>query len=145
MAQLVAAAERVIARPPTEVYAALADYAGRRRAIMPPAYHDYVVESGGSGAGTVVRWTLHVGNHRRPYRMQVSEPQPGRLLVERDADSTMTTQWEVHPEGTGSRVRVSSTWLQRAKGFPAFFERTFAPRSLSRLHGETLRRLAEGG
>lgn len=145
MAQLEARAERVIARPPADVYAALADYEGRHRTIMPAAYHDYTVERGGQGDGTVVRWTLYVGNHRRPYRMQVSEPQPGRLLVERDAESTMSTQWDVQPEGAASRVRVTSSWLQRAKGFPAFFERTFAPRSLSRLHAEMLRRLAEAG
>lgn len=144
MAQLEAVAERVIGRPPADVYAALADYEQRHRALLPPAYHDYAVERGGQGDGTVVRWTLYVGNHRRPYRMQVSEPQPGRLLVERDADSSMTTQWDVQPEGSGSRVRVTSSWLQRATGFPAFFERTFAPRSLSRLHAEMLRRLDEG-
>ena len=143
MGQLQAVAERVISRLPQDVYAAIADYGDRHRRLLPPAYHDYHVEAGGSGAGTVVTWTLHVGNHRRPYRMLVTEPEAGRTIEERDSATSLVTRWQVRAEGSGSRVQLSSTWDQRATGFPALFERLFAPRSLARLHQETLRRLAE--
>lgn len=141
MAQLRAEAGRTIDRAPDELYAIIADYAGRHRRIMPPAYHDYTVVSGGSGDGTVVRWVLHVGNHRRPYAMRVSQATPPLTLTERDSESSFTTQWLLAADGTASHVRLVSTWEQRSHGFPALFERIFAPRSLARLHAETLRRL----
>ena len=142
MARLQAAAEQRVERPSREVYAAIADYGGQHRRALPEAYHDYTVESGGSGAGTVVSWVLHVGTHQRPYRMQVTEPQPGETLREQDGASSFATEWRVEPEGDASRVRLVSTWEQRSRGVPALFERLFAPRSLARLHQETLRRLA---
>ena len=142
MAQLRAEAQRQIVRPVDELYAIITDYAGRRRRIMPPAYHDYVAESAGSGAATVVRWVLHVGRHRRPYEMQVSETPADHRVVERDGNSSFSTEWHVKTVDGMSRVSIASSWQQRSRGFPALFERIFAPRALARLHGETLRRLA---
>jgi hypothetical protein len=142
MAQLRAEAQQTIQRAPDELYAIIADYTGRHRRIMPPAYHDYAVERGGSGEGSVVRWVLHVGNHRRPYEMQVDQAPQTHALTERDRHSSFTTQWLLSAEGTATHVRLVSTWEQRSHGFPALFERIFAPRSLARLHAETLRRLA---
>jgi len=142
VAQLHAEADLWVAAPPRDIYARLADYRQQHSHVLPSAYHEYTVESGGQGAGTIVSWVLHVGNHRRPYRMQVSEPQAGELLVEQDTNSSFRNEWRVLAEGSGTRVRLSTTWEQRSHGFPAIFERLFAPRSLSRLHQETLRRLA---
>lgn len=142
MARLQAAAEQRVERPPADVYAAITDYRGRHPRALPEAYHGYSVAAGGIGAGTVVRWVLYVGSHRRSYHMQVTEPRPGQVVREQDSNSSFVTEWRVEPEGEGSRVRLTSTWEQRSKGFPALFERLFAPRSLARLHQETLRRLA---
>lgn len=142
MTELQANAEQTYPQSPETLYAILADYQGRHQRILPDAYHDYAVEAGGAGVGTVVRWVLHVGNHRRPYAMQVSEPEAGRVLTEQERESSFRTEWRITPEGKGSRVRLRSVWRQRAHGFPAFFERMFAPRSLAKLHAETLRRLA---
>ena len=140
MSQLNARAELEIAQPADDLVAIITDYAGRRRRIMPAAYHDYTVESG--EPATVVRWVLHVGNHRRPYEIQVSWGPGERRVIERDTHSSFTTEWQVTPVGGSSRVTLASAWQQRSHGFPAFFERLFAPRSLARLHAETLRRLA---
>jgi len=142
MAQLHAEAQQHIARPVDELYAIITDYAGRRRQIMPPAFHDYTAEAGGNRAPTVVRWVLHVGRHRRPYEMQVSETPAEYRVVERDRNSSFTTEWHVTNVDDASRVSIASSWQQRSRGFPALFERIFAPRSLARLHAETLRRLA---
>jgi hypothetical protein len=72
--------------------------------------------------------------------MEVSEPTPGQTIVERDLDSSLATTWTVSPEGSGSRVRLETTW-QGAGGIGGFFERTFAPRVLQGLYDEELDRL----
>jgi hypothetical protein len=140
MAQLNAKAVLEIAQPADALFAVITDYAGRRRHIMPTAYHDYAVDSG--EPVTKVRWVLHVGNHRRPYEMHVSRGPSERRVVERDIHSSFTTEWQVTSLGDGSRVTLASAWQQRSHGFSAMFERFFAPRSLARLHAETLQRLA---
>ena len=142
MTKLNARAELEIARPADVLYAIITDYAGRRQRIMPSAYQDYAVDDTTGEPVTVVRWVLHVGNHRRPYEMHVSRRVDERRAVERDMHSSFTTEWQVIPLGNSSRVSLASAWQQRSHGFPAFFERIFAPRSLARLHAETLQRLA---
>ncbi|HEV7213988.1 MAG TPA: hypothetical protein VGP33_02605, partial [Chloroflexota bacterium] len=86
MAQLNAKAVLEIAQPADALFAVITDYAGRRRHIMPTAYHDYAVDSG--EPVTKVRWVLHVGNHRRPYEMHVSRGPSERRVVERDIHSS---------------------------------------------------------
>lgn len=132
-------AEGSVAAPATDVLAFLADYR-RRPEILPANYQDYRVDEGGTGAGTVVRYRFKAGPRERDYRMRAETPDPA-TLVERDLGSTLVTTWRVSPEGEGSRVRVDTEW-QGASGVGGFFERTFAPKALSRVHADTLTRLA---
>jgi hypothetical protein len=108
--------------------------------VLPPAFSDFEVESGGVGAGTVTRFTLNTGGRSRSYRMQVAEPEPGRVLTESDTESTLVTTFTVEPAENGSRVQISTTW-EGAGGIGGFFERTFAPRVLRRLYADELERL----
>ncbi|AHI01823.1 SRPBCC family protein [Kutzneria albida] len=142
MAEVKATAERVIDKPSERVYAALADYTGTRGRILPENYSEYEVREGGTGAGTKVHWKLQATKKRvRDCLLEVSEPAPG-TLVESDANSTLVTKWTVHPQGEGaSRVVVETTW-QGASGIGGFFEGTFAPLGLRRIHSATLDRLA---
>jgi hypothetical protein len=73
----------------------------------------------------------------RDYRMRVTEPSPGSVLVESDLDSSLVTTFTVTPQGSGSRVRIETKW-QGAGGIGGFFERTFAPGVLRKLYGEEL-------
>jgi carbon monoxide dehydrogenase subunit G len=132
-------AEGTVAAPPAEVYAFLTDYR-RRPEILPANYQDYRVEEGGAGAGTVVRYRFKAGPRERDYRVRAETPDAS-TLVERDLGSTLVTTWRVTPAGEGSRVRVETEW-QGASGVGGFFERTFAPKALSRVHTDTLSRLA---
>jgi hypothetical protein len=53
----------------------------------------------------------------------------------------MVTTWSVHPADQGaSTVRVRSVWTG-AGGIGGFFERTFAPKGLARIHDALLERL----
>ena len=141
MSQVVATAEHVVRAPAERVRAALADYEGARRRAMPEQYGDYRVESGGTGAGTRVHWRFAATSKRvRDQLVEVSEPDAS-TLVERDTHSSMVTTWTVRPADAGvTTVRVRTTW-NGAGGVGGFFERTFAPRGMRRVHTELLERL----
>ena len=141
MSQVVATAERIVRAPADQVRAALADYAGARRQAMPEQFSEYRVESGGQGAGTRVHWRFAATSKRvRDQVIQVTEPADD-TLVESDANSSMVTTWTVRPADAGvSTVRAHTTW-NGAGGIGGFFERTFAPKGLRRVHEALLERL----
>ncbi len=142
MAQVTARTERTIDAPAERVRAALADYETVRPAILTDHYRDYRVEAGGQGAGTRVHWLLQATKKRvRDQLVEVSTPDPERI-VERDANSSMVTTWTVTPAGADrSVVAVESSW-RGAGGIGGFFERTFAPKGLQRIHDGVLANLA---
>lgn len=133
-------AERVVDVPAETVYAVLRDMEQHHPHILPPAFAGFTVESGGVGAGTVVRFTFTAGGRTRSYRMTVAEPEPGRVMTETDTDSSLVTTFTVTPQGTASRVCIDTEWAG-AGGVGGFFERTFAPRALQRIYADELQRL----
>lgn len=140
MAMIHVTAERVIDAPAEAVYGYLADMRGHHPHFLPPAFEDFAVESGGVGAGTVVHYTLNAGRRSRRYRMQVAEPEPGRVLTESDIGSSLVTTFTVEPRAERSNVKIATTW-EGAGGVGGFFERTFAPRVMQRLYEDELERL----
>lgn len=139
MAEVRAEAAGEIAAPADVVYRCLTD-AQQHHHFLPPAFSDFTVESGGLGAGTVVSFTFTAGGRSRRYQMTMAEPEPGRVLTETDAGSSLVTAFTVDPAGTRSRVRITTTW-QGAGGVGGFFEKRFAPRALRRIYAEELHRL----
>lgn len=139
MAKVVASAERDIDAPADEVYGYLADMHQHQR-FLPPAFSDFQIEQGGVGAGTVTRFKITAGGRTRSYHMQISEPAPGRTLVETDTGSSLVTTFNVTPRGDKSLVSITTSW-DGAGGIGGFFERTFAPRAVQRLYLEALDRL----
>jgi hypothetical protein len=141
MAQVKARTARTIDAPADEVRAALADYETVRPSILTEQYRDYRVEAGGRGAGSRVHWVLQATkSRRRDQLVEVSVPAEDRI-VESDANSSMVTTWTVTPRGADrSEVAVETTW-DGAGGIGGFFERTFAPRGLARIHDGVLAKL----
>jgi uncharacterized protein YndB with AHSA1/START domain len=139
MAKVEASAERVIDAPADEVYSYLADMHAHQR-FLPPAYSDFQIEEGGVGEGTVTRFKITAGGRVRDYRMRVTEPTPGRTLVETDTGSSLVTTFTVEPRDAKSLVRIATDW-DGAAGIGGFFERAFAPRALNRLYLDELARL----
>jgi len=139
MPEIRLSAERSIDAPAEVVYSCIADYREFHRpgGFLPPAYSDFEIERGGVGAGTVIRFKITVGGQTRAYLQEVSEPEPGRVLVE--AGSVATTTFTVLPEGQRSRVRFETVW--NASGVQGFFERLLAPRMLRPLYLDELDRL----
>lgn len=141
MAPIHVSAERLIEARSDVVYRYIADMREHHPRFLPPAFSDFAVESGGVGAGTVTRFKLSTGGRTREYRMEVAEPEPGRVLTESDTESSLVTTFTVDQEGGDrSRVQISTTW-EGAGGIGGFFERTFAPRVLRRLYDDELERL----
>ncbi|MDF3292541.1 MULTISPECIES: SRPBCC family protein [Streptomyces] len=142
MAQVEATTERIVAATPEAAFGTLADYAHARKELLPEQYSEYEVREGGAGAGTLVHWKLQATSKRvRDCLLEVTEPSPGQL-VEKDRNSTMVTTWTVTPAGEGkAKVVVSTTW-SGATGIGGFFERTFAPKGLNRIHDQVLANLA---
>ena len=139
MAKVEASAERTIDAPAGQVYGYLADMHQHPR-FLPPAFSDFKVEEGGVGAGTVTTFKVTAGGRTRSYHMRITEPEPGRTLVESDANSSLVTTFNVEPQGDKSLVRISTRW-DGASGVGGFFERTFAPRAMHRMFLDELERL----
>ncbi len=141
MGTVTATTEATLPAPPATTLAALADYAETRPAILTDRYTDYAVESGGTGDGTVVTWRLHATEKRvRHVVADVRVDDTG--VTETDRNSSLVTRYAVSPAGTGSRVVVTTTW-DGAGGIGGFFERTFAPKGLARIHDGVLANLAQ--
>jgi uncharacterized protein YndB with AHSA1/START domain len=139
MAMIEVSAARVVGAPAETVYRLIADHEHHAR-FLPPNFSDFRVESGGVGAGTVTRFKLTAGGRTREYRMQVAEPEPGRVLTESDTESSLVTTWTVEPEGDQARVEIATRW-EGAGGIGGFFERLFAPRVMRGLYADELERL----
>ena len=130
MGQVSAASTVLIDAEPAAVLAAVADYQTVRPKILSGHYSGYQVLDGGQGAGTVATWKLQATKSRvRDVKATVDVA--GHTVIEKDANSTMVTNWTVAPAGTGSSVTTKTTWTG-AGGVKGFFEKTFAPLGLRR-------------
>jgi len=102
-----ATVSRMIDRPPEHVYAVLTDYRVGHPAILPRSFFsDLIVEQGGIGAGTVLRCSIRVFRREFPFRQRVSEPEPGRVLLETDVDTGQLTRWTLEPHARGQHTLV---------------------------------------
>jgi Polyketide cyclase / dehydrase and lipid transport len=131
---------RAVAAPAGVVYHCSADFDRHHQHFLPPAFSEFRVEEGGVGAGTVHSFRVTASRRARAFRMRAAEPEPGRVMTESDARSSMVTTWVVTPEGPSCRVRIETRW-QGAGGVGGVFERLFAPRVLRRLYADELERL----
>ncbi len=128
-----------------DVYNVLADYRKGHPAILPPEnFGPVVVESGGFGAGTVIRFSTKVLGSERFFRSTISEPVPGRVLVESDTQSPTRTTFTIAPLDDGRHTRVTfTTQMQTSPGVQGLVERLIAPPALRRVYAKELKRLDE--
>ena len=140
MGQVSASSTILIDAEPTVVLSAVADYSVVRPKILSPHYSQYQVLDGGQGRGTVASWKLQATKSRsREIRATVDVA--GRTVIEKDANSTLVTNWTVAPAGTaGSSVTVKTTW-NGTTGIGGFFEKIFAPVGLRKIQDEVLANL----
>jgi hypothetical protein len=73
----------LIKAPSSLVYSIVADYRDGHPHILPkPDFLSLHVEQGGYGEGTVINFEMMVLGRKRSFRAAVTEPEPGRVLVE---------------------------------------------------------------
>ncbi len=131
---------RTINAPAEQVYAVLSDYGVGHPAILPkPYFKDLTVKQGGQGAGTVFTTNMEVMGVRRRYHMTVTEPQPGRMLMEEDAEVGMRTTFTVEPVGDGRQSRLTiATDARLAAGISGIMERLINPPIMRRIYRQEI-------
>ena len=132
-------AERLVDAPADVVYHCIADYLHHHRpgGFLPPAFSELRIERGGVGAGTMMTFTMTLAGRGRTTTAEVSEPEPGRVLVE-TGDQVRTT-FTVQSERPGARVRFDT--VIDAGGLEGLMTWLFASRLLQPLYRDELERL----
>ena len=135
-------AERVLDAPADVVYHLISDYREHHRTegFLPPAFTDLVVEKGGVGEGTVIRFTMKLAGRSQTMTASVTEPEPGRVLVE--SGPGVETTFTVEP-ASGQRVRVRFDTVVESGGLQGLLTRLFAPGLLRPLYADELERLEQ--
>ena len=135
---------RRIPAPAAAVYGVFADYREAHPRILPPSFFvGLTVVEGGHGAGTVIDVAGRFAGRTRVIRGVVTEPEPGRLLVESYPAERMVTSFRVVPEpgGEASMVKIS-TVMPRRWGPVGWIEERIVRRLLSRVFAEELELVA---
>jgi hypothetical protein len=100
---------KIISSPPSIVYSIIADYKNSHPKILPnPPFVSLVVEKGGIGAGSVIKVQMKVARKLQTFRAVVSEPEPGRVLVETN-DNGYITNFTIEPCNDGKNSYVTFT------------------------------------
>ena len=139
-----------IAAPASRCYAVFRDYEVAHAAVVPRRWFGPLeVLTGGIGAGTGVRFTMRVLGQTRLLHARVTEPEPGRMLMETLEETGAVSTFTVVALGA-DRARITiATMLQRGGGLRGAVERWLTRRVLPAVYREELERLrrylAEGG
>ena len=103
-------ASAVVKAPAEQVYGIIADYRdGHPRIIPRPPFQSLDVEEGGFGAGTVIRFQMRMLGRTQTVRAAITEPEPGRVLVETCQQEGIVTTFVVEPCDEGRHAHVTIT------------------------------------
>lgn len=131
----------LIAAPPERVYAIIADYREAHPAILPPEYFaDLRVLEGGYGAGTRIRFAMLALGKRNEVEAVVTEPEPGRRLVERTTDG-LVTEFLFEPADGGRATRLTFDTRYERAGVQGLIERLVAPMLLRKVYTAEMARI----
>lgn len=126
------------------LYSLIANYHDGHPRILPKQFKGLVVEQGGIGAGTIIRFQMSVFGKKQTFRAAITEPEPGRVLVETDLDSNgAVTTFTITPGSAPADSRVTiSTELPVRSGFLGKIERTLTTLLLRPIYAQELANLA---
>ncbi len=129
--------------PPERVYGIIADYRVGHPSILPDAFQHFVLEEGGTGAGTIIRFDVRAFGTVTSCRAIVTEPEPGRVLVETNVEPTpSSTTFTVTPGANGGTDVRFATEATSRDGVAGVIERFLSTRFLKKLYADELQRLA---
>jgi hypothetical protein len=137
-------ASAVIPARRERVYSLIANYNDGHQRILPKQFTGLVVEQGGVGAGTVIRFQMSLLGRKQTFRAAITEPDPGRVLVETYLDTNRAvTTFTVNPGGAPADSHVTiSTELPVRGGFLGKVERTMVTLLLRPIYVRELENLA---
>jgi len=126
------------------VYSLISNYHDGHPRILPKQFSGLVVEQGGVGAGTIIRFQMSLLGRKQSFRAAITEPEPGRVLVETDLDTNgAITTFTVNPGGAPADSHVTiSTELPVRSGFLGKIERTMTTLLLKPIYTKELQNLA---
>lgn len=128
--------------PANEVYALLANYHSGHPKILPTRYFKALeVVEGGIGAGTVIDVDMEVFGAKAHYHLTVSEPEPGRVLQEEDAQVGTLTTFTVEPLQSELSTVTIATTMQSAPGLKGWIEQLMNPPVMRKIYREELAQL----
>jgi len=137
-------ASAIVQAPAAHVYNIIADYRDGHPRIVPPKYFTWMrVDSGGIGAGTTISFGMRVLGQSRTLHATISEPDPGRVLIETYPEDGFATTFFVEPEGAAASRVTIATVLNQRPGLAAALERFVSRRMLPAIYRQELQRLAE--
>jgi hypothetical protein len=129
---------------PQRIYDIIRDYNVGHPSILPKQFSNFRVEAGGVGAGTTIRFDVKVLGQTQHYKAVVSEPEPGRVLVERNVEpNDSVTTFFVAPEngGRAAIVRIETEMKQRP-GIGGKIERFLIEKALPPMYAQELKNLS---
>ena len=141
MPRINASATATIDAPAPVVYDIIADYRTGHPRILPPQYFgSLTVERGGRGAGTRITFEMKAFGRVHVSSAEVTEPQPGRRLVE-TIDTGIVTTFRVDPLDSGtSRVAIETAYDK--PGIQGWIESLLSPPYLRKVYAAELALLA---
>lgn len=135
-------ASAVIPAKTEQVWAMLVDYRAAHPETLPkPAFANLDVKEGGSGAGTKFDLQMQVLGARRSLSMTVSEPEPGRILLEEDKDAGVSTAFILDPVGDSCALNIVTS-TRTSPGFRGIVESLITPFVVRRVFRKQLRLIA---
>jgi len=134
----------LIPASPKIVYGIIADYKNGHPKILPkPPFVSLVVEEGGLGAGSVLKVQMKVAGKLQTFKTVVTEPEPGRILVETN-DTGYITTFTVEPrEDAKSSYVTFTTEIPGDSKFSKKIEFFFTKFYLPLVYKKELQMLAE--
>src|SRR4051794_24196951 len=117
-----------IPAPAERIYAIIANYREGHPRILPKEFSGLTVEQAGTGPGTVIPFQMHVFGMTQHFRAAVTEPDPGRVLVETNLEGNAAiSTFTVNPGAHGAESEVSiSTELPVKPGLFGAIERAIS-------------------
>jgi len=134
-----------IEAPADRIYNIIRDYHHGHPSILPKQFSNLRVEAGGIGAGTRIRFDVTVLGQTQHFVAVVTEPEPGRVLVEKNVEPTESvTTFVVDPDGTGQAANVTiRTELSSRRGLAGRVERYMTAKVLQSIYVAELQKLNE--
>jgi hypothetical protein len=131
--------------PAARVYEVIADYRRHHPHIVPPEYFRRLeVLKGGVGAGTRTLVEMRVLGATQVFEQEVTELEPGRILVETNQDGSGVTTFTVDKAGSGESTQVTiATEIVAKAGFSGLLERLLVSAMLPRIYEKEIARLAD--